>query len=83
MEAIDVIFPLIHGGYGVRTASSRVFSRMADIPYVGSAFSARPGNGPRRVAKRLFASAGFGGPSVLGARAWASGAAGSSPLSAR
>jgi D-alanine-D-alanine ligase len=77
MEPLDVIFPLIHGGYG-EDGKLQGLLEMADIPYVGSGVLGSALGMDKEVAKRLFAGAGIPVvPSVLvRAHAWASGAAG-------
>src|SRR5262249_25896234 len=76
METLDVIFPLIHGGYGEKR-KLQVLLEMADLPYVGSGVLGSAVGMDKEVGKRLFAAAGI--PVVpsrlVRAHAWAHGAA--------
>lgn len=76
MEALDVVFPLIHGGYG-EDGKLQGLLEMADLAYVGSGVLGSALGMDKEVGKRLFAGAGIPVvPSVLvRAHAWVVGAA--------
>ena len=56
--AIDVVFPLIHGGYG-EDGKLQGLLEMADLPYVGAGVLGSAIGMDKEVAKRLFRSAGL------------------------
>ena len=58
MPALDVVFPLIHGGYG-EDGRLQGLLEMADLPYVGSGVLGSALGMDKEVAKRLFKSAGL------------------------
>jgi D-alanine-D-alanine ligase len=76
METLDLVFPLIHGGYG-EDGKLQGLLEMADLPYVGSGVLGSAAGMDKEVGKRLFAAAGIPVvPSVLiRAHAWANGPA--------
>lgn len=76
METLDVVFPLIHGGYG-EDGKLQGLLEMADLAYVGSGVLGSAVGMDKEVGKRLFAAAGIPvAPSVLvRAHAWAAGPA--------
>lgn len=75
-EALDVVFPLIHGGYG-EDGKLQGLLEMADLPYVGSGVLGSAIGMDKEVGKRLFAAAGIPVvPSLLvRAHAWVRGSA--------
>jgi D-alanine-D-alanine ligase len=75
-EILDVVFPLIHGGYG-EDGKLQGLLEMADLPYVGSGVLGSAVGMDKEVGKRLFTAAGIPVvPSVLvRAHAWAVGSA--------
>ena len=74
-ETLDVVFPLIHGGYG-EDGKLQGLLEMADLAYVGSGVLGSAVGMDKEVSKRLLAAAGVPVvPSVLvRAHAWAAGA---------
>ncbi|MEK4075253.1 D-alanine--D-alanine ligase [Paenibacillus sp. FSL M7-0656] len=57
-EALDVMFPLLHGTFGEDGTIQGMFE-MADMPYVGAGVLASAGGMDKVVMKKLFAQAGI------------------------